>query len=81
VDTESENQAAREAALGGLLGVGELFSRADKFETFARHLNDGYRGEEGLAATKKELAVGKRNWRVCANRWRTPFATRGNWTN
>lgn len=55
VDTESENQTAREAALGGLLGVGELFARADKFETFARHLNDGYRGEEGLAATKKEM--------------------------
>ena len=55
VDTESENQTAREAALGGLLGVGELFARAEKFETFARHLNDGYRGEEGLAATKKEL--------------------------
>jgi predicted ATPase len=55
VDTESENKTAREAALGGLLGVGELFARADKFETFARHLNDGYRGEEGLAATKKEM--------------------------
>jgi hypothetical protein len=56
VDTESEDQATREAALGGLLGVGELFSRADKFEAFARRLNEGYGGEEGLAATKKELA-------------------------
>jgi hypothetical protein len=56
VDTENENQAAREAALGGFLGVGELFDRAEKFETFARHLNDGYSGEEGLAATRKELA-------------------------
>jgi len=56
VDTESENQATREAALGGLLGVGELFARADKFETFARRLNEGYGGEEGLAATKNELA-------------------------
>ncbi|HEX2770143.1 MAG TPA: hypothetical protein VHN12_12765, partial [Geobacteraceae bacterium] len=55
VDTDSENQTAREAALGGLLGVGELFARADKFETFARYLNDGYGGEEGLAATRKEL--------------------------
>jgi predicted ATPase/polyhydroxyalkanoate synthesis regulator phasin len=56
VDTESQNQAAREAALGGFLGVGELFARADKFETFAGRLNDGYGGEEGLAATKRELA-------------------------
>jgi predicted ATPase len=56
VDTDSENQTTREAALGGLLGVGELFSRADKFANFASHLNDGYGGEEGLAATKKELA-------------------------
>jgi hypothetical protein len=56
VDTYSENQTTREAALGGLLGVGELFSRADKFANFASHLNDGYGGEEGLAATKKELA-------------------------
>jgi DNA repair exonuclease SbcCD ATPase subunit len=55
-DTESENQATREAALGGLLGVGELFARADKFETFAMRLNEGYGGEEGLAATRKELA-------------------------
>jgi hypothetical protein len=56
VDTDSENQATREAALGGLLGVGELFSRADKFETFARYLNEGYGAEEGLSATKEELA-------------------------
>jgi exonuclease SbcC len=56
VDTDGEDQAAREAALGGFMGVGELFARADKFETFARRLNDGYGGEEGLAATKKELA-------------------------
>jgi len=55
VDTDSKNQTAREAALGGFLGVGELFARADKFDMFARHLNDGYGGEEGLAATKKEL--------------------------
>lgn len=56
VDTECEIQATREAALGGLLGVGELFSRADKFETFARRLNEGSGGEEGLASIKKELA-------------------------
>jgi hypothetical protein len=55
MDTDSENQAAREAAMGGYLGVGELFARADKFANFARRLNDGYGGEEGLAATKKEL--------------------------
>lgn len=54
-DTEREDQSPREAVLGGLLGAGELFSRADKFETFARHLNEGYGGEEGLAATRKEL--------------------------
>jgi len=56
VDTDSQNQTARETALGGFLGVGELFARADRFENFARHLIDGYGGEEGLAATKKELA-------------------------
>jgi len=56
VDTDGQDQAAREAALGGFMGVGELFARADKFETFARCLNDGYGGEEGLAATKKELS-------------------------
>ncbi len=55
VDTDSKNQPAREAALGGFLGVGELFARADKFESFARYLNDGYGGEEGLAATRNEL--------------------------
>lgn len=56
VDTDSQNQTAREAALGGFLGVGELFARAEKFEIYARHLNDGYGGEEGLTATKRELA-------------------------
>lgn len=56
VDTENEDQSTREAALGGLLGVGELFGRADRFEAFARHLNEGYGGEEGLAATREELA-------------------------
>jgi hypothetical protein len=56
VDTESEEQSEREAALGGFLGAGELFSRADRFETFARALNEGYGGEEGLAATRKVLA-------------------------
>ena len=56
VDTESENESTRDAALGGLLGVGELFARGDKFDAYARHLNEGYGGEEGLAAIKKELA-------------------------
>jgi len=55
-DTDSQNRTAREAALGGFWGVGELFARAAGFEEFARRLNDGYGGEEGLAATRKELA-------------------------
>jgi hypothetical protein len=56
IDTDTQNQTARETAIGGFLGVGELFARADKFENYARHLNDGIGGEEGLAAAKKELA-------------------------
>lgn len=55
VDADSQNQSARETALADFLGVSELSARSDKFERFAKYLNDGYAGEEGLAALKKEL--------------------------
>lgn len=55
VDADSQNQSARETALADFLGVSELSARSDKFERFAKYLNDGYAGAEGLAALKKEL--------------------------